>query len=166
MIDETTLLKIENQARAMHPHTDIGDNVRLLVAEIREMKQAPNRDEMFMTKDEWIGLSDESRLKLTRWVHEINESAKLLASAGDDIEERQSKLDRLYAMCQSYPLQVFPEPDLTLARQALSSAGISLDAVSATVARGVLERVLKIVTEGEDRGEFRFLNQTKGEDKP
>jgi hypothetical protein len=164
MIDETTLKQIEVYSAAFHSRTTVNDYIRLLLAEVRALQQPPAPGEMFMTFDEWKGLSAESRHKLNKWVDEIGKGAALLAKAGDDIEERQAKLDRLYAMCQSYPLQVFPEPDMTLARQALASAGISLDAVSATVARGVLERVVKIVTEGEDRGEFRFLNQSEGED--
>jgi len=104
MIDETTLNKIENQARVMHPHTDIGDNMRLLVAEIRALQQPPAQGEMFMTREEWIGLSAESRLKLNKWVNEIKKGADMLASAGDEIDAMQAKLDRIGDWCKAYPL--------------------------------------------------------------
>lgn len=42
---------------------------------------------------------------------------------------------------KAYPLKVFPEPDLEAARTALQTAGITLDAVSASAMRHVITEV-------------------------
>jgi hypothetical protein len=46
--------------------------------------------------------------------------------------------------CAAYPLSVFPEPDMAKAHEALQAAGMTLDAVSASVIRHTLRRVEKI----------------------
>jgi hypothetical protein len=139
MIDETTLNKIENHARAMHPRTDIGDNVRLLVAEIRELQQVPNRDEMFMTKAEWIGLSAESRHKLNQWVNVIKKGADMLSSAGDDIDRLQARFDHIVAWCKTYSLD-------------------DLGDAEARTALRITKELMEIIKKQESRWKFRFLN--------
>jgi hypothetical protein len=43
----------------------------------------------------------------------------------------------------AYPLDVFPEPDLKKARELLEAGGLTLDSVSADMARHVLKRVIE-----------------------
>lgn len=63
-------------------------------------------------------------------------------------EDEQDKLiealERIEAWADAYPLDIFPEPDLKLARALLAAGGITLDAVSASMARHVIEGVGKI----------------------
>lgn len=42
---------------------------------------------------------------------------------------------------EAYPLDIFPEPDMKKARDALTGAGLTLDAVSASCMRHVITRV-------------------------
>lgn len=63
-------------------------------------------------------------------------------------EDEQDKLiealERIEAWADAYPLDIFPEPDLATIAGILNSHGFSLDAVSASIARHVIEGVGKI----------------------
>ena len=59
----------------------------------------------------------------------------------------QEKLDIIRAWCDAYPLSMFPEPDFKEVHAALKEKGISLDAVSASNMRHVLNGVRKIIDE-------------------
>lgn len=50
--------------------------------------------------------------------------------------------------CDAYPLEVFPEPNLEQVRELLAAGGISLDSVSASNMRYLLEGVAKIAKRG------------------
>lgn len=49
----------------------------------------------------------------------------------------------------SYPLDIFPEPDLTKAAELLKAGGLTLDAVSANMGRHVLTRILEFLVQPE-----------------
>ena len=51
---------------------------------------------------------------------------------------------------KAYPLKVFPEPDFKKARELLEAGGITLDAVSASNMRHVVEGVGKIAQSALD----------------
>jgi hypothetical protein len=51
-----------------------------------------------------------------------------------------------------YPLAVFAEPDLKKARQLLEAGGLTLDGVSASAARHVLNGISEIVREALREG--------------
>jgi len=153
MIDELTLQQIE--ARCDAPLVEwqaIHADVRLLLAAVRALQQPPAPGDMVMTFDEWKALSAESRLRLNKWLKELEKAAQALSGAGDDIERLQAKLDRIGGWCKAYPLDVFPEPDFALARQLLEAGGISLDAVSASNMRHVVEGIARIINE-EPKGD-------------
>ncbi len=73
-------------------------------------------------------------------VFAVNALPSLLAVA-----ERQTKLDEAVASirqwCDAYPLDVFPEPDLKRAHEVLQAAGMTLDAISASNMRHVLNGI-------------------------
>jgi hypothetical protein len=48
---------------------------------------------------------------------------------------------------EAYPLTVFPEPDFIKARELLEAGGMTLDAISASSMRHVVEGVGKIAKE-------------------
>lgn len=62
-----------------------------------------------------------------------------------EVERLKEALDKLSNWTKAYPLEVFPEPDFVQVRKALSEYGISLDAVSASNMRHVINGIAKIV---------------------
>jgi hypothetical protein len=87
---------------------------------------------------------------------EMEELQQRIAAGLDRLEEKMDKLeeqkdkaeDKLREIrnwCDAYPLQVFPEPDLALAKRLLKTGGITLDAVSASSMRHVLVGIKKII---------------------
>ena len=60
--------------------------------------------------------------------------------------ERQRKaLERIDNWAKAYPLKVFPEPDFKKVAEVLKAAGLSLDAVSASNMRHVINGIKGIV---------------------
>jgi hypothetical protein len=59
-------------------------------------------------------------------------------------ERLEDALHRIEQWAQAYPLDVFPEPDFKRARELLAAGGISLDSISASNMRHVVEGVGKI----------------------
>jgi hypothetical protein len=61
---------------------------------------------------------------------------------------------RIVQWSEAYPIDIFPEPDLKRARELLAAGGITLDSVSAGMARHVVEGIGKIAREalGEKHG--------------
>jgi len=67
------------------------------------------------------------------------------AAQARKIDALEEKLHRITQWCDAYPLEVFPEPDLQKARRVLVRHGMSLDAISASNMRHVLDGVRKII---------------------
>jgi hypothetical protein len=65
----------------------------------------------------------------------------------DENERLREALEQIESWCNAYPIAVFAEPDLKKATQLLRSGGITLDAVSASAMRHVLDWVRGIVRE-------------------
>lgn len=68
----------------------------------------------------------------------------MLREAADEIERLQDALREIVQWSEAYPLDIFPEPDFKKARELLEAGGITLDAVSASCMRHVVEGVGKI----------------------
>lgn len=68
------------------------------------------------------------------------------------IEKLEEALRRILQWSEAYPLKVFPEPDWEKAAKLLKAGGMSLDAISASNMRHVVEGVGKIAREalGDD----------------
>jgi hypothetical protein len=71
---------------------------------------------------------------------EIERLRAALATA----EEQQEALQKIVSWSEAYPLDIFPEPDFKKAAGLLKAGGITLDAISASCMRHVVERVGKI----------------------
>lgn len=69
------------------------------------------------------------------------------------IEELESALERIKSWSMAYPLKVFPEPDFKKVARVLKDAGLSLDAVSASNMRHVIEGVKDITEQALKGGE-------------
>lgn len=75
----------------------------------------------------------------------------------DRIDELTEALQRIVQWSEAYPLNIFPEPDFEKAAELLKAGGITLDAISASNMRHVVEGVGKIARDalarrGTDRG--------------
>jgi hypothetical protein len=75
--------------------------------------------------------------------NDLGEFAHVFANE-DRLSELIEALTKIDSWSRAYPLAVFPEPDLKKARELLEAGGITLDAVSASMARHVVEGVGKI----------------------
>lgn len=62
-----------------------------------------------------------------------------------NLETMEEKLNRIRQWCEVYPLGVFPEPDMERVRRALEAVGITIDSVSASNMRHVVQGIQKII---------------------
>ena len=65
----------------------------------------------------------------------------------DRLIRYEEALERIVQWADAYPLDIFPEPDLKRAHAVLTAAGMSLDSISASCMRHVIEGVGKIAKE-------------------
>src|SRR4029077_13065645 len=81
------------------------------------------------------------------------DEALVEAVTGEQAEmtEREERLTEallsIKQWCDAYPVDIFPEPDLKRAHRALLEHGMTLDQMSASSARHVLDGLRKIVEE-------------------
>lgn len=61
-----------------------------------------------------------------------------------EIERLTEALMKIEQWSRAYPLAIFPEPDMAKARALLAAGGMSLDAVSASAMRHVVDGVGEI----------------------
>jgi hypothetical protein len=75
------------------------------------------------------------------------EGREMLADAANEIDKLRGALQRIEQWSDAYPLDMFPEPDLKKAAEVLKANGMTLDAISASCMRHVVEGVGKIARE-------------------
>lgn len=63
-------------------------------------------------------------------------------------EAMAEALEHIVQWSNAYPLDIFPEPDLKKARELLEAGGMTLDAVSASAMRHVIDGVGTIARKG------------------
>lgn len=78
-------------------------------------------------------------------IETLNQQVSALVDKNDRME---AHLEAISAWGDAYPLIVFPEPDFKKVRELLEAGGITLDCVSASNMRHVVEGVAKIAREG------------------
>lgn len=69
----------------------------------------------------------------------------LLHEIGSQIEEMNDKLHKIRQWCEAYPIDVFPEPDFKKAAKVLKENGMSLDSISASNMRHVVNGIKSIL---------------------
>lgn len=74
----------------------------------------------------------------------MNTEDDVTIAQDERISELIEALERIVQWSEAYPLDIFPEPDLSKARELLAAGGITLDAVSAHCMRHVVQGVGKI----------------------
>ena len=80
-----------------------------------------------------------------KMIETLNQQVSALVDKNDRME---AHLEAISAWGDAYPLVVFPEPDFKKVRELLEAGGITLDCVSASNMRHVVEGVAKIAREG------------------
>jgi hypothetical protein len=73
--------------------------------------------------------------RLTRENEELRSDNRRIAIQNEAMD---IVLHRIISWCDAYPLDVFPEPDFKKARELLEAGGITLDSVSASNMRHVI----------------------------
>lgn len=63
------------------------------------------------------------------------------------IENIDYKLYKIESWTKAYPLKLFPEPDFKKAAEVLSKAGMTIDSISASNMRHVLNGIIRIIKE-------------------
>ena len=66
----------------------------------------------------------------------------------DELEELQDKMHKIKTWIDAYPLKIFPEPDFKKAHEVLKQHGMTLDAISASNMRHVLNGIKDIIENG------------------
>ncbi len=87
--------------------------------------------------DKWTNSSLELR--------EAETFINLLILENKRMEELEEKLEKILLWANAYPLEIFPEPDFKKAAQVLKENGITLDAISASCMRHVINGVKAII---------------------
>jgi len=73
-----------------------------------------------------------------------------LEKADAKIEALTNKLWEIEQWCGAYPLDIFPEPDLKKVAELLEAGGITIDSVSASSMRHVLNGIKKIIERADE----------------
>ena len=77
---------------------------------------------------------------------EVDGAIELVERLQAENEELHDKLTQIDNWCKAYPLSVFPEPDMKEVRMALEAAGITIDSVSASIMRRLLNGIQEIIS--------------------
>ena len=76
----------------------------------------------------------------------LGELGKVLCGGKmSELEELQDKMHRIKTWINAYPLNVFPEPDFKKAHEVLKQNGMTLDAITASNMRHVLNGIKAII---------------------
>ena len=135
-----------------------------------KLKERNIKDKVDYWHEKWFQCQTElNRLrqhsdKLAEIVKHNNETVGKLQAQVEDLTDQvydlvmknervRETLEQIQTWVRAYPVKVFPEPDFKEAHEALQSAGLSLDEVSASNMRHVLsgvDRIIKQVLEDTD----------------
>ncbi len=89
------------------------------------------------------GLNDDRDIATSELVAQAPTLAAELIAALDEVEMLQGLLDEIRQWASAYPVAVFPEPDFKRANELLQAGGMSIDAVSASNMRHVLNGLIR-----------------------
>lgn len=84
------------------------------------------------------------------WLHYLGSldflcDAALVLFRIHNLEKLQDKMHKIITWINAYPLDIFPEPDLKKAHKILKQHGMTLDAISASNMRHVLNGIKNII---------------------
>ena len=84
-------------------------------------------------------------------VADMRSAGHLIKALLEDNERHRDKLHKIHEWAKAYPITIFPEPDLKRVHLVLKAAGMSLDVVSASAMRHVLQTLIKDTEEQNER---------------
>lgn len=73
------------------------------------------------------------------------EADKYLTAMNDEAERLEDIITQISEWCRAYPIEAFPEPDFKKAAGVLKAEGMTLDAISASNMRHVLNGIKRII---------------------
>lgn len=116
-----------------------------------DKKRSEVRDRLFALRNIAAASPTGSITTSIEILNEVDYAAKKLEQQNASLQQKVETLgDGLRCIVQwseAYPLDVFPEPDLKKAHAVLVAAGMTLDAISASNMRHVVEGVGQIARE-------------------
>ncbi len=92
----------------------------------------------------WTGIKVEDGELLFKLSLNNEANAERLVKVWNEYDELVEALEVIVSWSKAYPIEVFPEPDLKRVAEILKVHGITLDAVSASAMRHVIESAGKI----------------------
>ncbi len=98
-------------------------------------------------------VTDLSAVAVVEILDEIRRLQGVAQAAEARAEQYKDALHQIDNWAKAYPLDVFPEPDFKQVRAALEAAGITLDSVSASNMRHVIQDVEGMVRKALKGGE-------------
>ena len=76
---------------------------------------------------------------------EMNSVWDTIAELSEELDKLRDKLHQIKTWVDAYPLDMFPEPDFKKAAKVLKENGMTLDAISASNMRHVLDGIRRII---------------------
>ena len=71
-----------------------------------------------------------------------------VSDQGEEMQRMEQALQRVLQWAEAYPIEIFREPDWARAAEVLDAAGLSLDAISASCIRRVLNEIAATARQG------------------
>jgi hypothetical protein len=117
----------------------------------RDEPKKPQIGESVLTPEQAAAIKDGKLVTKEHFLWGWIDPRVIHGSEGNDMTDTErllaDKLEAIRRWCDAYPLKVFPEPDLEKAAKLLSAGGMTLDAISASSMRYVLNGIKKIIDE-------------------
>ena len=130
---------------------ELADEVGQMETDNKWMRREIERvgQALFTGKDGYVG-TEEDLQAIGQFVEGICETLERIPKLEASLEQMQTvveAMERIVQWSKAYPLDVFPEPNFKKAHKLLKAGGMTLDAISASNMRHVVEGVGKIAKE-------------------
>jgi hypothetical protein len=137
------------QWRAAHPDSElmIPEHADLVIWLLDQLAGINRIERTPAGMIDWKMEAERANRLLDSWERCDRVDQSLAKRVGEMIERNSAVKAKLDDWLRAYPLDIFPEPDLTKARELLEAGGMTLDAVSADMARHILKRLLELVND-------------------
>ena len=139
------------QWRAAHPDSEltIPDHADLVIWLLDQLAGINRIERTAAGMIDWKMEAERANRLLDSWERCDRVDQSLAKRLGEMIEKNSAIKVKLADWQRAYPLDIFPEPDLVKAAELLKAGGMTLDAVSANMARHVLKGVVDIINDQE-----------------
>lgn len=107
------------------------------------MSDTPISDELFERSklDNEIIAGSEVRAAIQEVCHKLSQANETIKTLTDEIEKLRKAENHMVMWCEAYPLDIFPEPDFKAIAKLLKENGYTLDSVSASNMRHVINQM-------------------------